>query len=305
MSGIDRKGLAVRLALDRDQQLTRFGQAALHLRRRSDPAAAHDVRVALRRLEATLDLWRTSLPRRRRLRAVRAMRRLRRALGPLGEAWMIVNLLHQRASSLPRPDRAIALEIARSAQRQLEKLETRSRALCAKRRVKRLRALYEEVWPVRETRWGPGSSSYEHASDRVDLRRALASEALCNGSALGTDEALHAARVAVKRWRYASERLGAVVPTADASTREWLKSVQQTLGCVCDLRMLRTRIVRWAAKHGPSDAEPASWGGLLRSLEAERLECIVDLRRLLSTQGLTHLPVPAPPPPDARTRSDP
>jgi CHAD domain-containing protein len=113
--------------------------------------------------------------------------------------------------------------------------------------------------------------------------------------------------VAVKRWRYASERLGAVAPTADASTRDWLKSVQRTLGRICDLRVLKANILRWAEKHGPSDAEPTKpvpWGGLLEGLEAERLECIEELRRLLAAQRLTPGPVLALPSPAAGKRPD-
>jgi CHAD domain-containing protein len=308
LSGLDSRSLAVRLAFDRERQLTRFVQAAYHLRQRSDPAAAHDVRVALRRLEAALDLWRTFLQRRPRRRAARAMRKLRRALGAVGEARMIVNLLHQRLSSLSGADRAIALEVLRHAQRRIVEIEKCSRGLCARRRVMRLRALYEDVWPARGSRGGPGPSWFQDACERVDLRRALAGEALSEGSALGTDEALHAARVAVKRWRYASERLGAVVSAADASPREWLKSVQQTLGRISDLRVLRVSTLRWAEKHGSSDAEaakPVPWGGLLESLEAERSGCIEELRRLLSAQRLTLGPVLALPAPAAGTHPDP
>jgi CHAD domain-containing protein len=295
------------MASDREQLLMRFVQAARRLRQRSDPAAAHDVRVALRQLEATLDLWRTFLPRRPRRRAARSMSELRRVLGPVGEARMNVNLLEQRLSSLSPADRAIALEIARHARRRLEKIEKRSTALCARRRVKRLRALYEDVWPACGSKWDPGSTWFQHACDRIDLRRAQAGEALREGSVLETEGALHAARVAVKRWRYASERLGAVAPTADASTRDWLKSVQRTLGRICDLRVLKANILRWAEKHGPSDAEPTKpvpWGGLLEGLEAERLECIEELRRLLAAQRLTPGPVLALPSPAAGKRPD-
>ena len=325
MNGIDSESLPVRMASDREQLLMRFVQAARRLRQRSDPAAAHDVRVALRQLEATLDLWRTFLPRRPRRRAARSMSELRRVLGPVGEARMNVNLLEQRLSSLSPADRAIALEIARHARRRLEKIEKRSTALCARRRVKRLRALYEDVWPACGSKWDPGSTWFQHACDRIDLRRAQAGEALREGSVLETEGALHAARVAVKRWRYASERLGAVAPTplrayraeqrlagcqpdaAHASTRDWLKSVQRTLGRICDLRVLKANILRWAEKHGPSDAEPTKpvpWGGLLEGLEAERLECIEELRRLLAAQRLTPGPVLALPSPAAGKRPD-
>jgi len=307
MNGIDSESLPVRMASDREQLLMRFAQAARRLRQRSDPAAAHDVRVALRQLEATLDLWRTFLPRRPRRRAARSMSELRRVLGPVGEARMNVNLLEQRLSSLSPADRAIALEIARHARRRLEKIEKRSTALCARRRVKRLRALYEDVWPACGSKWDPGATWFQHACDRIDLRRARAGEALREGSVLETEGALHAARVAVKRWRYASERLGAVAPTADASTRDWLKSVQRTLGRICDLRVLKANILRWAEKHRPSDAEPTKpvpWGGLLEGLEAERLECIEELRRLLAAQRLTPGPLLALPSPAAGKRPD-
>ena len=221
---------------------------------------------------------------------------------------MIVDLLHQRLPSLSGADRAIALEIARTAQRRLERIGKRSRRLCTRRRVQRLCARYEEVWRARGGRPDPGASRFRHACEQIGLRRARAGQALCEGSALGTDEALHAARVAVKRWRYASERLGAVVPAADGPTREWLKSVQQTLGRISDLRVLRASTLRWAEKRGPpgaGTAKPAPWGGLLEGFEEERSECIEELRRLLEAQRLTPGPAPAPPTSAGGTRPDP
>ena len=291
------EGLAVLLARDRGRRLARLVEAARHLRRCSDPAAAHDVRVALRQLEAALDLWRTLLPRRRRRRVARAMGELRRALGPAGEARMIVDLLDQRTESRSPAGRGVALAIALHARQRLEKLTRRSTGLCARRRIERMRATYEHLWPARGSGWDPGPSWFLHACDRVGLRRALAAGALREASALGSDEALHAARVAVKRWRYASERLEAVAPGADAATSLWLKSVQQALGRVSDLRVLRAAILRWAGKHGRALAGPAKpepWGGLLEGLEAERAGCLVELRRLLAAQPPAGGPAVAP-----------
>ena len=220
---------------------------------------------------------------------------------------MIASQLELRLSSLPPTDRVVALELARYARRRFAKVAARSGALCAKRRVRRLRRLYEGVWRAREGRWAPGASWLQCARDRVHLSRARAGEALCTALALQTDETLHAARLAVKRWRYASERLGAVVPAGDASTREWLKSVQDTLGRIADLHALRANALRWAEKHVASDgalAKPAPTAGLLERLEAERAGCIEEFRRLLSARPLTPVPAPAPPSPAAGTSLD-
>jgi CHAD domain-containing protein len=301
VNGTGSAGLAARLALDRERLLDRFLQAAHALRRGGDPAAAHDLRVVLRRLEAALDLWRSSLPRRRRRRAARALGRLRRAVGPVGEARMTAELLERRLASLPPADRAVAEEIARYARRRLGKVERRSAGSFSRRRVERVRARYEDAWPSGGRQGDPGPAWLEHACRRVARRRSLAGEALREGIALGTDEALHAARVAVKRWRYASERLGAVVPATDASAHDWLKSVQRALGQVSDLRVLRAHVLRWARKHGGTAARPGErelWAGLLEGIEADRAACLEDLRGLLPAPRRD--PASAPPSPGAR-----
>jgi CHAD domain-containing protein len=301
VNGTGSAGLAARLAVDRGRLLDHFLQAARALRRGGDPAAAHDVRVALRRLEAALDLWRSSLPRRRRRRAARALGRLRRAVGPVREARMTADLFERRLASLSPADRAVAEEIARYARRRLGKVERRWAGSFARRRVERVRARYEDAWPSGGRRGAPGPAWLEQACDRVARRRSLAGEALRGGVALGTDEALHAARVAVKRWRYASERLAAVVPATDASSHDWLKSVQRALGFVSDLHVLRAQVLRWARKHGGTAARPGErepWAGLLEGIAADRAAHLEDLRRLLTAPGGD--PACAPPSPGAR-----
>ena len=272
---------AARLEVDRKRLQSRFARAARRTRRRCDPDAIHDARVALRQLEAALDLWRSALRRRTRRRARRELKALRRALGPAREAFISLGLLGERLSDLA-PEARHTIEDAHSILRsRVDRLEERAARLCVRSRTERVQRRLERAWSESTAGSDPASSWLSDARARVDLRRDRANAALREAADVGTDEALHAARVTVKRWRYALERLAAVDPAVDTSAHKWLKALQRTLGQVQDLADLRARIARLNASLAPSGtrATVVSLRGLLTTIEAERSECVDEFRR--------------------------
>jgi CHAD domain-containing protein len=276
------EGVAARLASDRNRLLARFARAARRTRERTDPEAIHDVRVAARKLEAGLDLWRSSLPRRRRRRARRTLRALRRALGSAREAQMGLNLLHERLQKLSPEARVAAALIQERLQRRLERLEWRAARLCSPRDAGRVRRRFERAWPDTAQAIGAESLWLEDARARVGSRRTRALAALREATSRTANDALHSARVALKRWRYAMERLAAVDPSTETSEYDWLTAVQEALGRIQDLAVLRAHSARLNARPGDSGTEGRVEGlrGLQRALEEERAEYVSEFCRL-------------------------
>jgi CHAD domain-containing protein len=282
MIGPPAETVAARLASDRDRLLARFDQAARRTRRRADSGAIHDVRVAARRLEAELDVWRSSLPGRRRRRARRALRDLRRALGPAREAQIGLDLLHERLQRLPPEARVAAALVQERLQRRLEALERRATGRCGPRDAGRVRRRLERAWPHPSAALGAESLRLQDARSRVGARRTRALAALGQATIRSTDEALHDARIALKRWRYALERLAAVDPATDTSEREWLATVQDALGRIQDLAVLRAHSARLKRLPEVSGTPGGMEGlrGLLRALEEERTAHVSAFCRL-------------------------
>ena len=287
-------GLATRLATDRHWLLERLEGAVRHARRRSDPEAVHDVRVTTRQLEAALDLWRSILPPRRRQRVRRTLRRLRRALAPAREVRICLGLLDQRFGALDPEARVAAARLQDLLQRRLERLDGRAARRCARSDMERLRGRFERTWEATASVLGFGTAALEAARARLEVRRARARAALRAAVQDTADERLHAARLAVKRWRYLLERFAAAEPDVDRSEQRWLKSVQDALGRIQDLAVLRERITRMCPPGAPPEATPSS--GTLRSLvtgiDEERAERVREFGRLAAAaaHGAPHGP---------------
>src|SRR5437879_3826482 len=77
----------------------------------ADPDAIHDVRVATRRLAATLGACRPAFQARPRKRAMRALRRMRRAAGALRDRQVHLKLLDDTASAIPPAARPVLEDV--------------------------------------------------------------------------------------------------------------------------------------------------------------------------------------------------
>jgi len=277
-----REDAAATLCEDGQRLLGRLERAVRRTRRGGDPESVHDVRVATRKLEAALDLWRPMLPRRRRRRARRALGVLRRGLATAREASVSLNRLRERFGSLPAEARIAAALLQDCLQQRVERLEGRTARRCARRVVERVRHRFELAWEGLALGEASGPSFLEAGRARLSRRRRRGYAALAEAAAGGTNELLHSGRVAAKRWRYVLERLAAADPTTDISEETWLEAVQESLGRIQDLAVLRERAARLTHRLAPAGCE-GSWEpmrSLLRSLESERAECVRMFRRL-------------------------
>jgi CHAD domain-containing protein len=154
--------------------------------------ALHDLRVACRRLEASLRLWgRGNAAREARLLA----RDLRRAAAPARETQVVRAMLIEGdagASVLPQDLRkAWAAELAADA----------PRAKLPRRNVAKLRARVERA--ARKLAGRDAEQAQALSKRRLAAWRVAGMRALVAGIADGGAEPLHMARLALKRWRYA------------------------------------------------------------------------------------------------------
>lgn len=285
MIASSREGAAERLRRDRQRWLERLEDAGRRTRRRGDPESVHDVRVATRQLEACLDVWRSLLPRRRRRRARRALGGLRRDIGPVREVKTSLDVLRQRFTALPSDARVAAALIQDLLLRRLEPLEARAARRCGRGEMAQVRRRVERVWA--DVAIEPATAFLGAGSARLAERRRRGHAAVGEAARDASDEGLHRARVAAKRWRYALERIAATDPSTDVSEQIWLKAVQEALGKVQDLAGLRRRAMRLGPRLAPLGCGVSSepMRSLLRSLEEERAEHVRKFLQLAAAAG--------------------
>jgi CHAD domain-containing protein len=268
---------AVRADLLRRGEVLRV--AARRVRRRQDAQAIHDLRVAARRLTAALAVWAPLLRPRARRRLRREVRALRRRIGPTREREVMHAMLAARLDALPPSGRRVAADLLERLQRRVG----RGRAAAARQarapRIARLLRRLDRAAAVVEARAALRPGALDRAAGIADARRAAARDALAAGIARGADDALHRARIAVKRWRYAEECLraaGVERPDVDPAR---LRALQEALGDLHDVAVLRDRLRREADRRAARGAvaDAAALVGLVPGLERERRRALETL----------------------------
>jgi CHAD domain-containing protein len=287
----DDAALAARIDADRDRLTARLLAAGRRARRRADPDATHDVRVAARRLESLIDLWGG-----RRRRARRALAELRRALGPAREARVAITLLDARRGGLePAAETAITLFLDR-AERRLRRRERDAAKRCAGGSMRALARAVDRA--LRRGLAGGTVPGRDQARERLEARRERALRRMRSAAALADDARLHAARIAIKRWRYGLERIAAVDPESGAGAREALVALQHELGGIQDLALLRANVETVAARlraHGAT-AGAEALARLEAILARERGARVEAFQRLAAGAAFTEARVLSLPP---------
>jgi CHAD domain-containing protein len=268
--------LAPRIAAEFERRLASFTAASERMRTLHDEAAIHDVRVSARRLAAALDLWHPLLRPRSRKRARRRLRSLRRSLGRVRQAEVAFADLTARLAKAPPPVRLGAPDLVEL----LGRLVVRGRRRAA--RASGVLRTARITTPVRRTVRSITEMIVAATGASIDAHErlaALASKAhrvLRVAARLGEDVPLHTARIAVKKWRYASESYEAVgLPPIGADTND-LRGLQRTLGELHDRAMLRDLLLRETERRRRRGVRQRAeiLSPLIATLEAERLERI-------------------------------
>jgi CHAD domain-containing protein len=215
--------------------------AAERVRAGNDPEAIHDLRVAARRLGAVLEVWRHALDPRGERGARRGLRRLRRRLARAREREVLAGHLLACLDGQPLAVRRAGMIEWERLGRQVERDRARAARIAARGRVARIaRRLATCASSLRQA----DATALEAARDRALTRRAAALATLHLATPEAADAALHRARVAVKRWRYAFEALEAADLESDGGVISALRDLQRCLGEVHDAAVLRDHLAR-------------------------------------------------------------
>lgn len=261
--------------------LATLRRAARAIRAGSDPDAVRDTRVAIRRLEAGLATFRDVLPRGRRRQARAALQGLRRRLGPARELEVTLQLLQERlAGEAPDTTVAATAVVVQLGKRVGRRRRDAARA-CSRKAVERLERQVRRAWRPVVHHPDVIGDGLVAARDRVERRASAATAAIAAGLKSGAEEDLHAARIALKRWRYGEEWLAATGAERGADPA-WLRSVQTSLGTLHDVDALCRRLgvfERRIAAANPAAGRPLA--PLLKRLRAERRRELERLHELV------------------------
>ena len=249
-------------------------EARRRVLRRCDGEAIHDLRVATRRLQSTLEIAADRLPDRARRRLDRRARRIRRTLGEQRNAWVLLGLLRKFRSVPDRGERKFVADLTRRLEHSAGSHTPKHRGRLPGIR-KRVRAL------LRVSANGPGGAAApEGGAMRGLVQAILRARADARD---GDAESMHRLRIAVKRYRYALEVLSETgIPGLQPAIRA-ARSLQGDLGRLHDLDVLIEAVRRESRLPGAT--------GFLRRIQRLRSRQVEGtLRRLAGFRPVFALP---------------
>ncbi|MBS0387236.1 MAG: CHAD domain-containing protein [Proteobacteria bacterium] len=216
---------------------------ALHAARSGRPRDIHALRIATRRMLALMEFGAALAPSdkwRARVREIRQpfrkCARLRDLQATRAHLDQLRNGKPARQALLRALQKWLREAIRRRRRRTIEQLEAvRPRRVCRK------------IIQLASARTGSARSA-DGAGDCIDRSRREVRGA-CRRMCAGGVEALHRARVAIKRCRYELEMAAAVGAAAQPGQLRALRRLQQALGTVTDLELLRGELKRYARQH--------------------------------------------------------
>jgi CHAD domain-containing protein len=235
----DTEPLSERIARELKELIGRLRSTARRVRSREDGEAIHDLRIAVRRLEAWLDVWQEALPPRRVGRTRRSLHALRRAVGPTRSREAERERLEQLLEGQPETVRTAAGPLLEALERRIRRGRSRAARRVSKPRLRRLRARLGRIAtgiPADAPR-----TILQNARRQCEELRLSALRGISEAHG-GDDESLHAARIAIRRWRYALERID---PGASASA---LRDIQHATGETLELGAVAKRLDRTMAR---------------------------------------------------------
>lgn len=284
----DREELSKRPAITRQDTLPEAARKTLRfhfsrmLRHESgtidgtDIEELHDMRVAVRRLRAAVQLFRPYLPKKQAALLRKDLRRLGRALGPARDCdVMLANLASYRAG-LPAPAQAALAPLVRQWRKQRNRARREMLNFLASKRYRQLKEriglLLEPSGPLQavsdKKNGQPAHSVPLVAAETPLLLTRRYEQLLTYGPSLhgASIETLHALRIDCKRLRYALEFLRETLPPQAHAAIEDLKQAQDHLGDLHDAyvagRVLRKLMQKWQDGQEESLVPPAARAAL-------------------------------------------
>lgn len=260
------------------KRLDRFTRL-LHSLEEGDIVAIHRTRVASRRLRELLPVLQLDPDVTRELG--RRLRKVTERLGTVRELDALLLLVDELREA--RPDEAVVLRRVEEAVG-LERAEARDRLLKKKLPVTDLKQIARKLDRIVKTlergdkadgRGRPRADGWRWALDaRVVHRAAALDTALREAGAVYLEERLHTVRIALKKFRYATELAAEAASLKRTPDLRTLERNQDLLGRLHDLQVLIARVRQMQAALSPPN--PAVW----RELDAVVMSLENSCRRL-------------------------
>ena len=245
----------------------------------SDPDAVHDLRVAIRRLIAALGLWRPVLKTSARRSATRALRTIRVAFGPVRELEVHATRAraHLRQSCAAAAEHAAIAALERSLRQRYPRVRSDALATVSSRRVRDISQDVTRAFEDLRNRWEKPRRR-ARVADRLKDARANALKAIgaaCEPGLSTEAEEFHRARIAIKKWRYVTERAAQATGATDVPI-ERLRELQSALGHARDAITFAGEIARFVARSKPRQTALASVSAALHAKAQEQAEHFLD-----------------------------
>ena len=226
-----------------DRRLGRVGRlfpkAAKHPEQ--DVAYVHDLRVAIRRATATLQMFSACLPRSPNADVKSQLKRIRRAAGPARD----LDVLEERLSRLAASGGATVQLVAAMDEVRRRRRKAGKRLLSEYNRARRrgYKGLARDL-SARVAWRGAGPEPLLIDWAGAELRPSIERFVARSSSNLTDPKALHRMRIAEKRMRYSLELLGGAVGAVD-QVAPVLRELQERLGQISDHDTARGLLLRW------------------------------------------------------------
>lgn len=237
------------------------------------PGPVHDLRVALRRCRSLAEGF-SELDKHRDWRQFRkAARRLQRGLAELRDAQVMTAWVRRLGFTVGAAGAAFAASLAHDER----KSRRATRSALADFPRKRWKSWRRRL-PQRAAGFAVGPAAFADLA----LKRAAEAAALeRRWRNSGSQIAAHRLRIAVKRFRYIVESF---LPEQYSAWGRDLKRMQDCLGDIHDLDVLRGRIVQLAKQDLLSRTTLRTW---LRRIESVRKQRVEHYRKTVSPKALT------------------
>ena len=280
-----RRDVARRLEADLAHREGLFVAAARRVRERDDPEAVHDLRVASRRLSEAIRLWGAVLDPRHAKRVRRRLRRLRREAGPIREMEATLELVRTYQRSVPAESRDALEPYIRRLRRRIDTGRRRIAKLTSPKLVGEiLESSARARLPLR-ARCNKVPDPLLDARQRLARRRRTSSRLLATLGPEASEEVFHAARIAIKKDRYAEECWIETDPSRDHARAAELHELQRALGTLREHDVLGTALEAYALELAARGrlTSARELGPVREAVRRGRTQALAAFRRLAAS----------------------
>lgn len=238
--------------------------------------AVHEVRIAIRRLLASLGLLGSILPPEHLHQAGRALKKRLKIFARLRDTHAQSLYVEKLRRAFPAARRYHAA-LARRERRLIKRVRRRLPRARDKRLAENISVLKEQLRTLARDR---AHEAGRMAAVMAALRAAFA-EAARRRRAIRADDTptIHRTRVAFKKFRYMTEALQPLLPGVSRRTLNAMRDYQTRMGDIQDIEVLLGALDKFIAKQGD---ETRTWTGLRAELLRRRAGLV---RRFLASAG--------------------